>query len=413
MSRFGDGLAADSDVVHAAELAAGQALEPLSSRTPDLACVFVSGPDPDDCAAAAVRAAEITGAPAVIGCTAGGVIGAGAAVEAMSAVSVWVGVLPDVQVRSFHLEVMRADAGLAVVGLPERADDDAVVVLLADPWSFPADGFVERSNEALVGLPIVGGLASGPRGAGSTRLLIDGRIVERGAVGVLLGGPVAARTLVSQGCRPIGPPMTVTAAEGNVLLGLAGERAIDKLEHILGMLDPRDQALATQGLHIGIAVDEYAEEHDRGDFLIRGVLGADKATGGIVVGDVVETGRTVSFQVRDADSADEDLRLLLGQFHKRSGFDNVEGALLFSCNGRGAGLFGSADHDVRAVRDGLATTGVGGFFAAGEIGPVGGRNHVHGFTASVLAFGSGSHAARGTAAGIDEPTAEPMRSPKA
>jgi len=126
-------------------------------------------------------------------------------------------------VRTFHLEVMRADAGLAVVGLPERSPDDAVALLLADPWSFPADGFVERSNEALAGLPIVGGLATGPRGAGSTRLLVDGRVVERGAVGVLLGGPVAARALVSQGCRPIGPPMTVTAAEGNVLLALAGD----------------------------------------------------------------------------------------------------------------------------------------------------------------------------------------------
>jgi small ligand-binding sensory domain FIST len=276
-------------------------------------------------------------------------------------------------------------------------------VLLADPWSFPADGFVERSNEALAGLPIVGGLGTGPRGAGSTRLLIDGRVVERGAVGVLLGGPVAARTLVSQGCRPIGPPMTVTAAEGNVLLGLAGERAVDKLEQILALLDPRDQALATQGLHIGIAVDEYAEEHDRGDFLIRGVLGADRNNGGIVIGDVVETGRTVCFQVRDAESADEDLEQLLDRFRAQSGFDSVEGALLFSCNGRGAQLFGSADHDVLAVRSGLATTGVGGFFAAGEIGPIGGRNHLHGFTASVLAFGSGSQAARGTVPSVDEP----------
>jgi small ligand-binding sensory domain FIST len=232
--------------------------------------------------------------------------------------------------------------------------------LLADPWSFPADGFVERSNDAMAGLPIVGGLGAGPRGAGSTRLLIDGRVVERGAVGVLLAGPVAARPLVSQGCRPIGPPMTVTAAEGNVLHGLAGERAIDKLEHVLSMLDPRDQALATQGLHIGVAVDEYAEEHDRGDFLIRGVLGADKASGGIVIGDVVETGRTVCFQVRDAESADEDLQQLLDRFRLQSGFDTIEGALLFSCNGRGAGLFGSADHDVLAVRSRLATTGVGG-----------------------------------------------------
>jgi small ligand-binding sensory domain FIST len=410
MARFGDGLAGDSDLVRAAEVAAQQAVEPLAGRTPDLACVFVSGEEPDICSEAALRAADVTGATAVIGCTADGVIGGARGVEAGSAVSVWAGVLPHVQVRTFHLEVMRADEGLAVVGLPERTDDDAVAVLLADPWSFPADGFVERSNEALAGLPIVGGLASGARGAGSTRLLADGRVVDRGAVGVLLGGPVAARALVSQGCRPIGPPMTVTAAEGNVLLSLAGERAIDKLEHVLATLDPREQALASDGLHIGIAVDEYSEEHERGDFLIRGVLGVDRANGGLVVGDLVETGRTVCFQVRDAESADEDLHELLNRFRDQSGFDSVEGALLFSCNGRGAGLFGSSDHDVLAVRRGLATTGVGGFFAAGEIGPVGGRNHVHGFTASVLAFGSGSHAGRGTEGSLDEPAgAAPKR----
>src|SRR3954468_12353884 len=403
MARFGDGLATDGDLVRAAETAVRQALDPLAGRTPDLVCVFVSGEEPDACGEALVRAAEVSGAAASVGCTAAGVIGGGRGVEAESAVSVWAGVLPDVHVRTFHLEVMRADAGLAVVGLPERADDDAVTVLFADPWSFPADGFVERSNEALTGLPIVGGLAGGHRGAGSTRLLVDGRVVERGAVGALLGGPVAARTLASQGCRPIGPAMTVTAAEGNVLLGLAGEQAIDKLEAVLKLLDPRDQALASQGLHIGIAVDEYAEEHDRGDFLIRGVLGADRSNGGLVIGDVVEVGRTVGFQVRDAESADDDLSQLLGRFRDKSGFDSVEGALLFSCNGRGAHLFGSADHDVLAVRRGLSTTGVAGFFAGGEIGPVGGRNHVHGFTASVLAFGSGSRAARGTAVPFDEP----------
>jgi small ligand-binding sensory domain FIST len=292
---------------------------------------------------------------------------------------------------------MRADEGLAVVGLPEKGDDDAVAVLLADPWSFPADGFIERSNDALGGLPIVGGLSAGPRGTGSTRLLIDGRIVERGAVGVLLGGPVAARTLVSQGCRPVGPAMTVTASDGNIIVELAGRRALDKLEEIVKALEPSEQALVSSGLHVGIAMDEYVEEHERGDFLIRGVLGADRETGGIVVGDLVDVGRTVRFQVRDADAADEDLRMLLERFREQSGLDTVEGALLFSCNGRGAHLFSTADHDVLAVRRGLATAGVAGFFAAGEIGPVGGRNHLHGFTASVLAFGSGSSAARGTA----------------
>jgi small ligand-binding sensory domain FIST len=258
-------------------------------------------------------------------------------------------------------------------------------VVIADPYSFPADGFVEQANDALH-LPLVGGLATGNRGAGSTRLLIDGRVVDRGAVGVVLGGPVGAQAMVSQGCRPVGPSMTVTAAEGNLLLELAGMPAITKLEQVISSLSSNDQALATAGLEVGIAMDEYVEEHQRGDFLVRSILGLDKARGAIAIADVVPVGRTVRFQVRDAASADDDLRAMLVEL--RSGFNAFEGALLFSCNGRGSNLFTSADHDVLAMRQGLATSGIAGFFAGGEIGPVGNRNHLHGFSASVLVFGS-------------------------
>jgi small ligand-binding sensory domain FIST len=182
--------------------------------------------------------------------------------------------------------------------------------------------------------------------------------------------------------------MTVTAAEGNVILGLAGVPATEKLEQVVAALSPDEQAMVSGGLQVGLAMDEYAEVHARGDFLVRGVVGAEPDRHGLVVGDVVEVGRTVQFQVRDAGTADVDLRDVLRTTYDRDGHD-VAGALLFSCTGRGAGLFGSADHDVRAVRDGLAAPGVAGFFAAGEIGPVGGRNHLHGFTASVLAFSGG------------------------
>ena len=397
MGRFGDGLAVDADLPHAAELAVAQALEPLGGRTPDLAMVFVCGADADEVAAGGQRAADATGAHAVVGCSAPGVIGGGRGVEAASAVAVWCAVLPDVRVRTFHLEVMPASAGMAVVGLPERADDDVVGVLLADPWSFPVDGFVERSNAALGGLPLVGGLASGLRGRGSTRLFLDRQSLDRGAVGVMLSGPVGARTMVSQGCRPIGEPMTVTGSDGNVVLELAGMPAREKLEQILASLEPTDQALASHGLQLGIVMDEYAESHDHGDFVIRGIAGLDEHRHGLVIGDLVPVGRTVQFQLRDAATADADLRESLRRFRTSSSLDTIEGALVFSCNGRGAGLFASADHDVETVRSVLAApTGVAGFFAAGEIGPVAGRNHVHGLTASILAFGSGAAADRGT-----------------
>ncbi len=380
MSRFGDGLAAGGDLLAAAQRATEQALEPLGGRVPDLLCVFATGP-PDEVAEAYLRAVAVSAATSSLGCSAGGVIGGARGVEGEPAVSVFAAVLPDVRIRSFHLEVMRAEAGAAVVGMPEHEEDE-VALLLADPFSFPADGFVTQANVALPGLPVVGGLASGPLGAGSTRLLVDGRVVDRGAVGVLLRG-AGVRTIVSQGCRPVGPAMTVTASSGSVVQELAGVPALQRIEQVLAELVPADQALASTGLQLGIAVDEYAEDHD---FLVRAILGADRETGGVSVGDLVQVGTTVRLQVRDAEAADADLRALLAAYRRDTRDAPAGGALLFSCNGRGAHLFGSADHDPALVRSELAALGIAGFFAGGELGPVAGRNHLHGFTASVLAF---------------------------
>ena len=385
VARFGDGLAYGPDLVRAAEQAVEAALDPLDGRVPDLVCVFTSGGDPDELAAAAERAASVARGRAVVGCSGGGVLAGDTGVEGEQAVSVLAAVLPGASVRTFHLEVMRAEAGAAVVGLPETAPGD-IAVLLADPWSFPADGFVTQANAALPGVPLVGGLAGGPHGPGSTRLLVDGRIVDRGAVGVLLRG-TGAVPLVSQGCRPVGPAMTVTAAAGNVLRGLAGEPALRKVQQVVRDLPPEDQARASAGLQLGIAADEYADDHE---FLVRGLLGTEPDTDGLVVGDLVEVGQTVRLQVRDAAAADAGLRALLAAHRTRTADAPAGGALLFSCNGRGARLFGpshgGACHDPRLVRSELGAQGLAGFFAGGELGPVAGRNHLHAFTASLLAF---------------------------
>jgi small ligand-binding sensory domain FIST len=384
-SRFGDGLAAGPDLATAAESAVTQALAPLHGQRPDLLCVFVCGDDPAMVELAGGRAIEVAGARTTLGCSAGGVIGAGRGVEGVPAVSAFAACLPGVRCTPLELELVRTLDGAAVTGMPDRRGDDAVAVLLADPFTFPVADFVQRSHDDLTGLPLIGGVASGPRGGGeSARLFLDGHSVPAGAVGVVLGGPLAARMVVSQGCRPFGPPMIVTKAERNVLLELAGMPALAKLEQIVGGLPAEDRSAAVHGLQIGVAMDEYAEEHERGDFLIRGVVGADQELGAIAIGDVVEVGRTVRFQVRDAAAADEDLKELFTRFRAEAG--PVGGALLFSCNGRGRTMFPSADHDVLAVRAGLETTGVAGFFAAGEIGPVAGRNYLHGFTASILVF---------------------------
>ncbi|MGH3907419.1 MAG: FIST signal transduction protein [Pseudonocardiaceae bacterium] len=385
-TRFGDGLALGPDLLRCAEAAVEQAIAPLAGQRPDLLCVFVCGDDPAAVEAAGQRAMEVADAHTTLGCGAGGVIGVGRGVEAEPAVSAFAACLPGARCTPFHLELVQTPVGAAVTGMPDRREDDAVAVLLADPATFPVAAYVQRSNDELNGLPFIGGVASGPVDSGSARLFMDGRSVLAGAVGVVLGGSVAVRPVVSQGCRPFGPPMTVTKAEGNVLLELAGTPALTKLEEIVAELGPEDQLAVAHGLNIGVVMDEYAPEHERGDFLIRGVVGADHDRAAIAIGDFVEVGRTVRFQVRDAFAADEDLGELFARFRAKSG--PVGGALLFSCNGRGRAMFPSADHDVLAVRAGLDVPGVAGFFAAGEIGPVAGRNHVHGFTASILAFGS-------------------------
>lgn len=379
--RFGDGLAVGPDLVGAAEVALLQALGGIGGAVPDLLVVFVApgvGQGPDQAAAAGRRVMEAGGARATIGATASGVIGDGQGQEHGPAVAVWAAVLPGARITPYRLQATRVGENLHVGGLPTPGSDDRVALVLADPATFPVGPFLERSNVSMPGFPLLGGLAGGP---GAARLFCDGEVVERGGVGVVLSGDAGVRTVVSQGCRPIGPPMVVTRADRHVLLELAGSPAYGRLVEILRGLPVEEQELASRGLHLGIAMDEYADHHGRGGFLVRGVVGVDPAAGAVAVGDTVEVGQTVRFQVRDAVGAGEDLTELLD-----GGAHPARGALLFSCHGRGATMFDTADHDVATVRRALGPDGVGGFFADGEIGPVGGRNHLHGFTASVLTF---------------------------
>ena len=387
-SLIGDGLALGADLLAAVDRAVGAALEPLAGMSPDLACVFVSGASPALAEEALARASDALGARNVVGCTAYGVIAGGHGVEREPGVSVWAASLPSVEVRAFHLEVLRTADTIAVLGMPERRAEDVVGVVLADPWSFPVDGFVAHSHDALRGLPLIGGLASGAAAAGETRLLVDGRIHDRGAVGFVLGGDVSVHAFVSQGCRPIGRPMTVTKADGATLLELAGRPALEQAKDAVAALPAAEQPAALRGLHLGVVMDEYVAEHVAGDFLVRGIAGADHVTGSISVGDVVEVGSTVQFLLRDSVAAHEELAEVLGAFRRRTPLALLAGALLFSADSRGRSMFDSPDHDVDAVRSELGLGSVAGFFAAGEIGPVGGRNQVHGLSATVLAFGT-------------------------
>lgn len=400
MVSCGSGVAVGFDLTRVAMNATLKARENLGGLTPDLACVFVHGALADDVTAALTAACQTAGATATIGCSASqGVIGGGHGIEDVPAVSVLLASIPSVRLKAFHLEVMRTSESIAVVGMPSLDGEDQLGIVMADAYSFPIEGFVEESDTVLSGLPLAGGVAVGGQGPGSTRLLIDGRVVDRGAVGIVIGGGVEVSVFVSQGCRPVGNPMTITKCEGNVLLELAGRPALQRLEDLLLMLSPEEQAIATTGLTIGVARDEYRDEMAQGDFIVRNLVRIDKDRRTLVVADLFEVGQTVQFQLRDAAAATTDLSDVITRWRARQEIVHPSGALLFSCNGRGERFFSTSDHDVAVVSDGLDGVDVAGYFAAGEIGPIGGRNYLHGFSASVVAFGGSQPVGRAVPGG--------------
>lgn len=344
----------------------GHVLEALG-EAPDLAILFLTPPHAGalEDAAAAVR--TLLSPRTLIGCAAESVLANEREVEEQPAVTLWAG-----RVGATH-PVLLLDDGPP----PDPPFEPSALLLVADPFSFQAPRFFDALQERWPGLPVIGGNASAARGPGGNRLAVDGMVVTSGAVGVFLGPGVEVIPVTSQGCRPIGDPLTITRADRNIVQELAGRPALERLVEMAQTLPERDVDLINAGrLHLGRVIDEHKADFDSGDFLTMNVLGADQEAGAIAVGSLVDVGTTVQFQLRDAVSADEDLRSLL------SG-RQADGALVFTCNGRGTRLFGEEDHDAQVVSDALGSVPVAGFFAAGEFGPVGGHNFVHGFTASV------------------------------
>ncbi len=380
MNRFAAGLSQHPLATHAVGEVAGHILEQLHGERADLLVVFVSPHHLgalDDIAGALRSLLE----PRVlIGMGAVGVVGGDQEIEEDSAVSVFAASCPDVQLLPARLEAIETSDGMSVLGWPDGASEAHTLVLLAEPFSFPADDFTARCDESGHAVQVVGGLASAA-GPGGNRLILDDQLFHDGAVGVFVGDGLAIRAVVSQGCRPIGRPFTVTSARENEIRELGGIPAVERLARLALEADETDRSLMRRGLHVGVVVDEHHDEFSRGDFLVRTVLGADHDSGAVAIADSVGVGQTVQFHVRDADSADEDLRELLADV-------DASAALLFTCNGRGANFFGVADHDAATIEKLIGPVPLAGAFCAGELGPIWGRNSLHGFTASLALFGT-------------------------
>jgi small ligand-binding sensory domain FIST len=266
-------------------------------------------------------------------------------------------------------------------------DDFRTAIVLADPFTTPVSILLPAIHRAGGGrsLRLTGGMASGGSRPGMNVLIHDEHVTDSGVIGLSVSGDIDVDFVVSQGCRPLGTPFVVTKAKGNVISELGGRPPLELLRSIAQSLPESDRQHLSRGVLLGVVIDEYKPRFGRGDFLIRNILGIDQKRGAIAIGDRPRIGQTVQFHVRDAHTASEDLQLLLdGQMLRPRPF----AAMLFTCNGRGTRLFDRAHHDAAILHDRLDDVPLAGFFAAGEIGPIGARTYFHGQTASAALFRS-------------------------
>ncbi|MEM7515608.1 MAG: FIST N-terminal domain-containing protein [Planctomycetota bacterium] len=339
------------------------------------------------------RLRAATGADVVAGCTGERVLASGREVEEGPGLALFAvaGGSKDLRLASFHVRARPQGEGrFAFEGLPQIADPaKSSLLVFADPFSFPASEFLRTLDERYPGLPAIGGMASGGTGPGTLRLMHEGGAYSEGALCIVLEGGLGLHPVVSQGCRPVGDPFVITKVDRNMLLKLGGKQAAYALHETLENLPEDEASLFRRGPFLGLAVDANKSQFERADFLVRGVLGLHRETGSIAISDdTIRPGMTVQFLVRDPESAGDDLTQLLqteaGGALAEDALPNSAGALVFSCNGRGKRMFGEAHHDASRVENALGQPiPTAGFFAMGEIGPVGGRNFLHGFTASV------------------------------
>jgi small ligand-binding sensory domain FIST len=330
---------------------------------------------------------ESLGPETLLGCSAGGVIGGGEEVERYPAVTLVAARLPDVTVHSFCLEGEKLPDLDGPPGSWERLvgverNEEPQFVLLADPFTSRPEVLLAGLDYAFPDSVKVGGLASGGTSPGLNTLFLDSEVFGGGIVGVALSGNVVVDTVVAQGCRPVGELMRVTRCKGNVLYELDGEPAYAALEELFAKLDERDRRLASTSLFVGVVMDEFAEEPEAGDFLIRNLIGIDPKSGAVAVGERLQEGMRVRFHLRDAQTSAEDLHAVLASFAETPRRDAVSGALLFSCLGRGEHLYREPNFDTGVFKRHLGDVPVGGFFCNGEIGPVGGTTFLHGYTSS-------------------------------
>ncbi len=393
--RFAAAFSTNSRLETALNEACGAVLDELDARV-DVAFVFFSADYLATSSAEgfsiqqlASRLVDQLGTENVIGCSGESIVANQYELEWQPALALWVASLPGASIAACHLEFQTPGSDAGFTGWSDElagpCPEGAAMFAMSDPYSFPMDVFLHRVNEDREGVPVFGGIASGADQPGEARLILGSQIHQTGAVLARISGNFQIRGVVSQGCRPIGSPLVITKAERNEIHELGGQPAFKQLQAIFETLPTRDKQLVNRGLHVGRVISEYIDRPRQGDFLIRNVVQIDQESGVIAIADYVRPGQTIQFQVRDQETAHAEFKQLLSEAVGDQGASQ-HAALMYSCNGRGTRLFAVEHHDAGLLREVAGPIPVAGFFAAGELGPVGGKNFLHGFTTSVALF---------------------------
>ncbi|MDP3704122.1 MAG: FIST C-terminal domain-containing protein [Candidatus Omnitrophota bacterium] len=391
MMHFTSGISDAVNAQVAVEATCRQVKEQLAGAPCHLACVFASPIYRTSWPPLLAYVHEQLTPQVLIGCSGSGVIGGGQELEWVPAISIVGATLPGVKLFPFAVtpdELALSEAGgFWVDKIGASPDAHPNFVVCADPYTCDTLKLLTELNDTYRSRPMIGGLVSGGDKAGEQFLFLNTEMYAEGAIGVAMTGNITMETIVSQGCRSVGRPYVITKAEDNILLQLGGRQAVEVLHEVLFSLSQDDRELAQQGsIFVGLVINEMRSAFASGDFLIRNIVGLDPGTGALAISDRLEVGQTMQFHLRDAATSREELRRLLERRGPSAQAGPPAGALLFNCTGRGKSLYGTAHHDVKTIQTIAGKLPIGGFFCNGEIGPIGGINFLHGYTASLGLF---------------------------
>lgn len=372
----------------AAEEAATEVAAALDGAAVDLIFLFISSHHTGHAEEVGEIIREKLPAKHFAGCTAEGVLGGDREYADSPGLSLWAASLPGIDVSSCRLEATEESRNALLLEAMTDTHEPATLVLVADPFSVVVEDLIEALSEKRPELVFAGGNASGSSSPTGNRLYYGDEVFDRGGSAVLFRGGANVSTVVSQGCRPFGKPLVVTACEDNMIRELGGQPALQKFVEQLKDTKDSDRKRITEGLHVGRAVDSRSASEGTGSFLMRQVLGFVEEKGAMMVGAVPRAGETIQFHLRDPATAGQEMRTLLEDRLKQIGHP-IAGALLFTCNGRGPRMFDKPHHDAALVSKVFDGPALAGFFAAGEVGPVGDKSFLHSFTAVTVLFHSG------------------------